>query len=225
MKPVLVLRPEPGAAATFARALAAGLNPIAAPIFTLVSIAWSPPDPAAHDALMLTSANAVHHAGPALDRYRALPVYAVGAATAAAAIEAGFADIRTGDRDAAALIASMTRDGVIRPLHLAGREYREFDNTSIPIERRIVYRADPVAILPAAAQAALARGAVAFIHSPRASEIFGSLLREAGIDPGTVAIAAISEAAAAGHWGETAIAETPNDSALLAAAARLCEKG
>ena len=225
MKPVLVLRPEPGAAATFALALAAGLTPIAAPIFTLVSIAWSPPDPAAYDALMLTSTNAVRHAGPAIERYRMLPVYAVGAATAAAAIEAGLADIHTGDSDAAALIASMTRDGVTRPLHLAGREHRGFDNTSIPIERRIVYGADPVAILPAAAQAALARGAVALIHSPRAGEIFATLLQQAGIDPGTVAIASISEAAATGHWGETAIAETPNDSALLAAAARLCEKG
>jgi len=225
MNPLLVLRPEPGAAATFARALAAGLNPIAAPIFTLTPIAWSPPDPATHDALMLTSANAVRHAGPALDRYRALPVYAVGAATAAASIEVGFADIRTGDSDAAALIASMVHDGVMRPLHLAGREHRALADAPIPIERRIVYAADPVAVLPAAARAALALGAVALIHSPRAGEIFGTLLREAGIDPATIAIAAISEAAAVGHWRETAIAETPDDSALLAAAARLCEKG
>jgi len=40
-----------------------------------------------------------------------------------------------------------------------------------------------------------------------------------------VAIAAISQAAAVGRWGEVAIAATPDDSALLAAAARLCEKG
>jgi uroporphyrinogen-III synthase len=225
MNPLLVLRPEPGTTATIGRATAAGFEAIAAPIFMIAAQAWEAPDASAHDALMLTSANAVRHAGPALDRYRLLPVYAVGAASAAAAIEAGFTDIRTGDGDAEVLIASMVRDGVTRPLHLAGREHREFDNTSIPIERRIVYAADPVAILPAAAQAAVARGAVALIHSPRAGETFDRLLRKADIDPITVAIAAISQAAAAGHWRETAIAETPDDSALLAAAARLCEKG
>jgi len=38
-------------------------------------------------------------------------------------------------------------------------------------------------------------------------------------------VAAISEAAGAGAWAAIAIAEAPSDSALLAAAAGLCEKG
>jgi len=225
MKRLLVLRPEPGAAATFARALAAGFQPIAAPIFTLAPIPWEAPEAAAYDALMLTSANAVRHAGPALDLYRALPVYAVGEATAVAAIDAGFTDVRAGAGDAAALVALMAQDGIARPLHLAGRQHRDLAGASMPIARRIVYAAEPVTALPAAARAAIHDGAVALVHSPRAGEVFAHLLGQGGIAPSTVAIAAISEAASAGTWRKVAIADAPNDSALLAAAARLCEKG
>ena len=224
MRPVLVLRPEPGASATFARATAAGLQAIPAAIFTLKALPWDAPDAADHDALMLTSANAVRNAGPALDRYRGLPVYAVGEATAVAAVAAGFTDVRTGANDAAALILLMTRDGIARPLHLAGRD-RKSGGAPFPIARRIVYAADPIANLPGAARGALNRGAVALIHSPRAGTVFVDLLVKAGIAPSTVVIAAISPTAAAGRWKQTAIAATPDDAALLAAATRLCEKG
>jgi uroporphyrinogen-III synthase len=225
MKTMLVLRPEPGAATTLARAIEAGLVAVAAPIFTLAAKDWSAPDPAAYDALMLTSANAVRLSGPSLGRYRHLPAYAVGQTTAYAAIDAGFADVRAGNEDASALIEAMARDGIARPLHLAGREHRAVEDAPFAIERRIVYAADPVDALPAAAAAALAGGAVALLHSPRAARCFAILLDAAHIDPASVSIAAISAAAATGTWQEVAIAATPDDSALLAAAARLCEKG
>jgi len=225
MTPLLVLRPEPGAAATLARAIAAGWHAIAAPLFTIAAETWDAPDPSGHDALMLTSAQAVRHAGAALALYRALPVYAVGEATGVAAMEAGFADIRMGDADAALLVTMMVRDGIKHPLHLAGREHRILDAAPIPIARRIVYAADPVTELPAAARAAIDARAVALIHSQRAGAVFADLLTKAGIDPGTVRIAAISGAAGAGAWRAVKIAEAPNDVALLAAAARLCEKG
>ena len=225
MKPLLVLRPEPGAAATLARATAAGFQAIAAPIFAIVPVAWDAPDMAAHDALMLTSANAVRHAGPTLARYRALPVYAVGEATAAAAIAAGFADVRAGSADIADLIALLARDGIARPLHLAGRDHRAPAEAPFAIARRIVYAADPVTDLPAAARAALERGAIALLHSPRAATTFAALLMRDGIEPASVPVGAISAAAATGRWKAVAIAAAPNDTALLAAVARLCEKG
>ena len=224
MRPVLILRPEPGASATFARATAAGLQAIPAPLFTVKALAWDAPDPGDHDAVMLTSANAVRHAGAALALYRALPVYAVGEATAVAASAAGFADVRAGTSDAAALIALMAQDGIARPLHLAGRD-RKSGAAPFPIARRIVYAADPVPTLPGAARGALNRGAVALIHSPRAGSLFTSLLVAANIGPSIISIAAISPAAAAGHWKAAAIAATPDDAALLAAALSLCEKG
>jgi uroporphyrinogen-III synthase len=224
MRPLLVLRPEPGAAATVARAQAAGFEAIAAPLFTTSPLAWDAPAAHAHDALMLTSANAVRHSGPGLDLYRSLPVYAVGEATASAAREAGFQDVRIGARDAAALVALMVRDGIHRPLHLAGRDYRDVP-TTLTIERRLVYAAEPVAALPGAAHIALERQAVALIHSPRAGALLARLLAEAGIDASHVPVAAISAAAAAGPWRAVAIAAAPDDGALLAAAAGLCEKG
>jgi uroporphyrinogen-III synthase len=219
-----MLRPEPGAADTLARAIAAGFQAVSAPIFTIVPVPWHAPDAAQHDALMLTSANAVREAGAALATYRDLPVYAVGEVTAHTAIEAGFAEVRVGSGDAASLVTAMAQDGVKRPLHLAGREHRDLADPPFPITRRIVYAADQSAALSAAALAALARNAVVLLHSPRAAKVFTSLLREAGIDPATISVAAISPAAAQGQWREVAIAEAPDDGALLAAAARLCEK-
>ena len=224
MKALLVLRPEPGAADTVARATAAGWHPIAAPLFTIAPQRWEAPDASAHDALMLTSAQAVRHAGAALDLYRGLPVYAVGEATGVAAMDAGFADVRMGSADAALLVTMMVRDGIQRPLHLAGREHRILDAAPIAIARRIVYAADPVDELPGAARAALELKTVALLHSQRAGTVFADLLAKAGIDPGRLRVAAISAAAAAGAWGAVEIAEAPNDAALLAAAARLCEK-
>ncbi len=82
MKPLAVLRPEPGNAATAARIAAAGARTIRLPLFAVGPLAWTPPDPAVHDALLLTSANAVRQAGPGLAGYRTLPVHAVGAAPA-----------------------------------------------------------------------------------------------------------------------------------------------
>ena len=224
MRALLVLRPEPGAAATTARAIAAGWHVIAAPLFTVVPIDWEAPEAAAHDALMLTSAQAVRQAGTALNLYRHLPVYAVGEATGVQAMEAGFADVRMGSADAALLVTLMVRDGIRHPLHLAGREHRILDAAPIPIERRIVYAADPVADLPGAARAAIQQNAVALIHSQRAGAVFANLLTKARIDPAEVRVAAISGAAGAGPWRTIRIAEQPDDSALLAAAARLCEK-
>lgn len=225
MTPLLILRPEPGATTTVARGVAAGWHVIAAPLFAIAAEPWEAPDPAEHDALMLTSAQAVRHAGPSLALYRSLPVYAVGETTGVAAIEAGFADVRMGDADAALLVTMMARDGIKHPLHLAGREHRILDAAPIPIARRIVYAADPVAELPAAARAALDGGAIALIHSQRAGTVFADLLAKAGTDPATVRVAAISGAVGAGPWGAVEVADAPNDAALLAAAARLCEKG
>jgi uroporphyrinogen-III synthase len=224
MKSLLVLRPAPAAAATLARAVAAGFNAVAAPLFTLAPQAWDAPDPSDHDAVLLTSANAVRLAGPQLGRFTHLPAYAVGQATAVAAMSAGFANVQSGRSDVMALVAQMHAAGIARPLHLAGREFRAPGDPPMPITRRIVYVADPVPSLPRAARAALERGAVALLHSPRAAVLLAELVARAGLDRNKVRVAAMS-AATAHDWPGAAIADVPTDEALLAAAARLCEKG
>lgn len=223
---LIVLRPEPAASATAARATERGLAATVAPLFEVASLSWAPPDPAGFDAILLTSANAARHGGAALARYRHLPIYAVGEATAAAARAAGFVDVTAGDADGTALIGLAAAGGARRLLHLAGREHRPPAHAGMIVEHRTVYAANAVERLPARAAGALAAGAVALIHSPRAATLFRQLVAQAGLAAGTLRLAAISPAAlaAAGDgWASAAAADAPSDDALLAAAACMCD--
>ena len=73
MRRVIVLRPEPGASETVARARRLGLDAAAIPLFEIEPLEWTAPDPEAFDGLLLTSANAVRHGGEKLQALRALP--------------------------------------------------------------------------------------------------------------------------------------------------------
>ena len=214
---MLILRPEPGAGESAARAQALGLEPVVAPLFTVRPLPWRPPE-GPFDALLLTSANAARHAG-ALPK---LPCYAVGEATASAARRAGLAEVVTGSSDGAAALALAGADGRRRILHLCGQDHLPLDAPGIEVVRRSVYAADALPALPDAAAAALASGAIVLLHSGRAARIFAALAgaRQA------VRIAAISPAAAAaaGHgWAEVRTAPEPRDQALLELAAQLCK--
>jgi uroporphyrinogen-III synthase len=214
-RPVLVLRPRPGADATATRARARGLEAFVAPLFEIVRRPWQPPDEPI-EALLVTSANAARNLPGAIPRD--LPVYAVGNATAAAMASAGFVTIVRGDGGVADLVRGAKRAGVKALLHLCGEDHTPVDPVGIAITRRIVYAADPIAPGPAFGDA-LARGAVALLHSARAARRFRALAgtghRIAAISP------AVLDAAGAG-WAESLAAEVPSDEALLAAAARLC---
>jgi uroporphyrinogen-III synthase len=220
---VLVLRPEPGATATAARARRLGLEPIVAPLFAVRPLAWDAPDPSGFDGVLLTSAHAARQAGSQLARFLHLPCHAVGEATAAAAGEAGFAELRIGAGDGAAAVAAA---GGGRLLHLCGRDHIPLEHAAAGIERRIVYAADAVAALPHEARRALAGGALALIHSPRAGSLFATLVDRAEAPRSHIALAAISEAAAAAAgfgWRFAAAAARPRDEALLELAAQLCQ--
>lgn len=216
-RPLLILRPEPGAGETAARARALGLDTLVAPLFEIRPLAWDPPDPAAFDAMLLTSANAARHAGPALDQFLGLTCWAVGDATAAAAREAGFRDVRTGPGDGAALVGAASAAGVRNVLHLHGRDHVPLPREGLNIEARAVYAAEPVSALPEA----LPAEAVALIHSPRSGALFAALVPQRQ----GIALAAISPAAAAAvgaGWAEVAVASMPRDEALLELAVKLC---
>jgi uroporphyrinogen-III synthase len=220
-RPLLVLRPEPGASATVAAAQALGLSAIAAPLFVVRPLDWTTPA-SPPQAILMTSANAARHGGAMLAALTDLPLYAVGEATAAAARKAGFRHIVVGDEGVDAIVARARRDGVEALLHLAGREYRPSAGAGAgAIERRLVYAAEAATALPEAARAALP-DAIALLHSPRAASLFASL-----VQPGGIGIAAISPAAreAAGDgWRIAAVAARPTDASLLAAAAKLCDQ-
>lgn len=217
MKRVLVLRAEPGASATLERARGLGLHAVAAPLFEVEPADWEMPDPNLFDGLLLTSANAVRHAGKQLNGLRGLRAYAVGPATASAARNADFEVAATGDSGVGALLASIPPG--LKLLHLCGAEKRQTEGAHQEITPVIVYRSRQIE-RPDLSNAA---DCIALIHSPRAGARFAELVRERG----SVEIAAISLAAAEASgtgWASTHVAKKPIDEALLALAASLCNK-
>lgn len=216
-RPLAVLRPEPGNAATAAAIEALGRRAIRLPLFDIVPLAWDGPPPGEYDALILTSANAVRHAGPALSTYAALPVHAVGAATASAARAAGLTVVATGATDGRGLLDAARAGGVTRALLLTARDRAVAAHPALAAIRA-VYASETVGGIDPAPLA----GSVALVHSPRAALRLAELVR----DRATVAVAAISAAAGAAlgtGWRATAVADAPTDAALIAAAAILAD--
>jgi uroporphyrinogen-III synthase len=216
---ILVLRPEPGASETLARARECGLDARAVPLFEIEPVEWDVPDVGGFDGLLLTSANAARLAGERLVELRGLPVHAVGAATAKAAREAGFDIATSGDDGVERLLRSIEPD--LRLLHLCGEDRRAPDKVRQEITPLVVYRAiaidDP--------DLDTSNIELALVHSPRAGHRLAELVpddRRSGIR-----IAAISEAAATAvgsGWRQVENADQPDDAALLALASRLCHK-
>jgi uroporphyrinogen-III synthase len=219
---VLILRPQPGADETAARATALGLDSVVAPLFAVRALGWTPPDPGLFDALMLTSASAARQAGGGLASFSALPCYAVGEATAAAAAEAGFTDIRVGPDDGAGLLLMMAEQGVARAFHACGADHLALGHPSIAISRVPVYAAQAAERLPDEAGQALCEGAIALLHSPRAARLFAALAGRRG-DTRIAAISARTALAAGEGWRSVSVAPRPRDQALLELAAKLCQ--
>lgn len=223
MRAVLIVRPQPGADETAARAQARGLEPVVAPMFTARALPWTPPVPADFDAILFTSANAPRLGGPALAAFRDKPCYAVGEATAMAAAAAGFGHVRTGPSDGAAVVQMMARDGVTRAFHPTAEDVSPLPAAGVTLEQIAVYASIPDERLSDIAVAAIHAGAIVLLHSPRSAEIFGERIGERR---GQTRIAAISDAAAAAAgsgWAGVAVALEPRDEALLSAASELAD--
>lgn len=211
MKPLIIVRPEPAASATAAQARAMGLTAWTIPLFEVVPLAWTAPDPGGFDAMVMTSANAARHGGGELHKLEELPVHAVGTATAEAARAAGLTVIAIGEGGAAALNLPAGQ----RLLHLAGRHHVSTGAAlTIPVyEARAMSRPAELDEL---------EDCVIAVHSPRA----GRRLAELVASRSRIVIAAISPAAAeacGAGWKRVHGAAQPTDAALLALAARLCE--
>lgn len=219
---VLILRPQPGADDTAERARERGLEPVVAPLFTVEARDWTPPSPDRFDAILLTSANAVRHGGPGLGPFLALPCYAVGEATAAAARDAGFADVRTGPSDAAAVAAMMADDGIRSAFHPGAAETVPVARHGVVIEHVPAYSSVPADRLSDVADSALRSGAVVLLHSPRAAATFAGQIGERRERTRIAAISDAAAAAAGAGWAGVGVALEPRDEALLDAAEELC---
>jgi uroporphyrinogen-III synthase len=221
MRPLVILRPEPGASATADAARRLGLEPILIPLFQIEPVAWTAPDPSNFDGLLLTSANAVRAGGRELRKYLKLPVHAVGEATAAAARGEGFQVETVGSGGVESLLASLPPN--LKLLHLSGADRREPTSAAQRISVVSVYRSTPLP-LPENFRAVV--GAVVAVHSPRAGARLAELARDSGLELKSTLIAAISAetATAVGKgWQQVEATSEPNERALLALAARLCQ--
>lgn len=214
---ILVTRPLPGGESTAARLRALGHEVMLAPLMATEAIAWAPPDmpPAA---IMLTSAFAARLADAAA--YHPLPLFAVGAATARAAADAGFTDVRDGGGTVQALLDTVAGAGFASILHLAGENRTP---VVIPhglhVETRTVYRAR---LLPLAA---LPNTDWVLLYSPRTAAHFAAEVDRLGKRHIT-AIAAISTAALAAAglgWRRAVAAVRPDEDALLASIGVPCQ--
>lgn len=229
---VLITRTEPGASKSAASAIERGYEAIVSPL-ARIDYAGTAPDLAGVDALAVTSRHGVR-AFAALTDDRALPVFAVGGATAEAARRNGFASVHSADGDAcdlARLIAAKLRPGAcilhVRGDIVAGDLAGDLTARGFAVRSAAVYRTTPLDTLSAAARKALeARpGPILLVHSPAGGERLLAALKAAGIAPETQRAAAISRAAAeplrAGGIGRVETASQPDDAGVLDAADRL----
>ena len=221
MKPLVILRPEPGASVSAVAAGRLGLEPIVIPLFRIEPIAWTAPDPSRFDGLLITSANALRAGGPELRKCLNLPVHALGEATASAARKGGFRVETVGNGGVDSLLVSLPPN--LRLLHLCGSDRREPKAHPQIISVVPVYRS---AELPLPENFRSIEGAVVAVHSPRAGTRLAEFVGKADLLRESISIAAISTEAAIAvgtGWQQVEAADEPNDQALLALAARLCQ--
>lgn len=212
---LLIARPQPGADATAARVNAAGHMAVCMPLFATQAVAWDLPKIDDYDGLLLTSANALRHAGDMLPLLTGLPLFAVGQNSADYAQSVGF-DVR--QVGSAGIESLLEQIDARRLLWLAGEDRTSFaPPPAMDIDCRIVYRSAALP-MPDDFRENLMEADYVLLHSARAASRFTSLVEEVQLQKNAISIAALSEkiAQAAGSgWANIRIAKEPTDNDLL----------
>jgi len=239
---VVVTRPREDAEGLVAALGERGHRVMVEPMLTIVPrprVDW----PVGHEtaqALLITSANGLR-AFARLDLRRGLPVFAVGDASAAAARVAGFADVASAAgtvEDLARLVRTRLRpeDGpLLQPAasKLAGDLKGSLEASGFEVLRAILYDAEPARRLsPDLCQRFNSELIdVITFFSPRTAATFASLIGEAELSQacGRLSAVCLSEAVAQEisglPWDLVAIADRPDQAALLARLDALVTKG
>jgi uroporphyrinogen-III synthase len=226
----LVTRPRAEAAELAAALARRGIEAVIEPLIEIRPLDLPPPSLAGVQALLCTSANGVR-ALAATVAERAIPVFAVGDATAARAREEGFRRVESAHGDVGELARLVRRrldPATGRLLHVAGTRVAgdlagELRGSGFAVERVVMYEAQAATSLDPATAAALSEGGIdlALFFSPRTSAIFARLAIAAGIAGrlGRVAAVSISPAADAAlvrlGFRERIVAAAPTQAALL----------
>jgi uroporphyrinogen-III synthase len=227
---LLVTRPLDDAQALAERLAARGHAATVEPLLTIAPDLRAPLDLSGIHALVFTSANGVRAYALRSPR-RDLPVFAVGAATAAAAREIGFANVASAEGDVAALeetIAARVSPAEGPLLHVAGAVVAgdlagRLAARGYTLRRATLYAAEPAPRLSAAAQAALEGGTLdgVLLFSPRSAAIFVELTAAPALRAAVGRLTlfalspAVAQAAAAAGWRRVVVAPQPDEPALL----------
>jgi uroporphyrinogen-III synthase len=217
---VLITRPELGAAETAGRVAALGLRPVLAPLLEIRAVPATLPASDRLQAVLIASGNAAAGLPTA---YRALPLLAVGDASAARARAVGFTEVLSaeGDAEALAALAGTHCDPAGLPLLLAiGRGQSltlaaALRARGFRVIRRAVYAATPVRVMPEPAVVALRENnlCAALFFSAETARQFVHLLMRSGLDEAVRGI----DACAIGQPAATAIETLPWRRVLRAA--------
>lgn len=224
MRPLLIVRPEPGNAQSLAAARAMGLGALGAPLFVVGPVPWAVPDPAGYAAILAGSANLFRLGGPGLAPLAALPVVAVGAQTGDVARTAGFAVARCGEGGLAEMVRGLAPG---RYLRLSGADPAPLDDLppGVVVETVTVYAAQALP-LALAAQDLLHGPCVVALHSGEAARHFAAECARLGLRRDRVALACLAPriASLAGTgWQRVEISEQRRDQPLLALARQMCQ--
>ncbi|MEI6557894.1 MAG: uroporphyrinogen-III synthase [Rhodospirillaceae bacterium] len=234
MSRVLITRPLEDAGALALAVGGRGHEVLIEPLLEIALLDQPLPDLKEIQAILFTSANGVRAFAPRCSG-RELPVYAVGRATAAAAIDHGFWNVSSADGDVAALarlVIGQCRPEVGAMLQIAATE-RAGDlgglltAAGFVVRRAVLYQARPAAALSAATVAALSAGAVdaVLLFSPRTARALAALLSAAGLATAAAGLTLVClSGAVAGaasesglSWRAVRVAARPDQDALLAA--------
>lgn len=233
---LLVTRPEQDAARLAERLRAAGHRVSLQPLLTIRfrDVDAAGIDPAATQALLITSANGVRALSVRADlaALRAIPVIAVGPASAEAARAAGFGVVHQAGGDVAALAAKVTElctpeNGPL--VHVSGQAVAgdlqgALEACGFQVERAVLYDAAAAEkFAPEVVETMAARGfdGVLF-YSARTAAVFRTLAEGSGFDAvfDSATAFCLSEPVAAALDGlgfaDVCVAARPTDEAMIA---------
>lgn len=234
---ILVTRPHPDNEATADVLRARGHAVLLAPVLKFEPVAFHDERETRYDGVIVTSANAIRGIAPQLPDLGLLdlPLFAVGEHTAAAARDAGFADVVVAGGDAAALrdkVVQSARDKLLKKkstlLYLAGADLSrdlggELGAEGFNVVTQTTYRMAPVKVLPReVCDGFAAHGIEAVLHySRRSARAFLDAARDEGVEISALAIpqCCLSETVAGvlreAGASQVLVAATPDENALF----------
>jgi len=208
-----------------------GMETFIEPLLEIDLFAGPPLDLAGVAAVLATSANGIRtFAGRNGDR--AVPVFAVGDASARTAVELGFQDVRSAAGDVetlAALIKETIEPSAGVLLHPAGTKLAgdlggALEAAGYAYRREVLYEAKTATALSGPARELMAAGGIGgvLLFSPRTGATLASLMTAAGLDQAARSMtayclsAAVAERISALPWRAIETAAAPEQAALLA---------